>query len=341
MRGQGSGETTHPELPDNWEMVTLGDVCQKPQYGYTTKAAKTGKTKLLRTTDITSGEIRWEDVPFCSKEPDDVDKFRLRNNDIVVSRAGSVGVSHLVKDPERSVFASYLIRFLPYINPDYVRYFLESPLYWANISEQKRGIAVPNVNAAKLSKIQIPVAPDEEQRRIVAKIEELFSELDNGVQSLKAARAQLKTYRQSLLKAAFEGRLTAQSRKNNAGESDTADRLLERIREQREAQHEREMEEWQAAAPRTQRGGATGTKRKKPSRLNEIPEITDAERQVLPTLPERWRYTRLSNVAAVGSGMSVSKSRQPDKPIEIPYLRVANVQRGRLELDSIKHILNP
>ena len=65
-----------------------------------------------------------------------------------------------------------------------------------------------------------------EQRRIVAKIEELFSELDKGIESLKTARRQLEIYRQSVLKHAFEGKLTAQWREENKDKLETPERLL-------------------------------------------------------------------------------------------------------------------
>ena len=80
-----------------------------------------------------------------------------------------------------------------------------------------------------LVKSEIPLPPTNEQHRIVAKIEELFSELDKGIENLKTARAQLKVYRQALLKHAFEGKLTAQWRSENQGKLETADALLKRI----------------------------------------------------------------------------------------------------------------
>lgn len=197
------------KIPSNWELKTLGKVCSKPQYGYTTKATSTGRVRLLRTTDITSGMIDWDRVPYCTDEPDDVKKYELQNGDIVISRAGSVGFSMLIRNPPKKVvFASYLIRFRPTVDEQYFNYYLHSPFYWNQISEKSLGIAVPNVNATKLSDITVPIPPPSEQKRIVAKIEELFSDLDKAVESLKKAQAQLKTYRQAVLKYAFEGRLT-------------------------------------------------------------------------------------------------------------------------------------
>jgi len=64
-------------LPQGWAWTTLGEVCLPPQYGWTTSASAGGKLYLLRTTDITSGKIDWESVPFCSDEPPDIGKYLL------------------------------------------------------------------------------------------------------------------------------------------------------------------------------------------------------------------------------------------------------------------------
>ena len=102
------------ELPKGWIVVTLGEVCSKPQYGYTTKSCPEGRVQYLRTTDLSSGKVNWGTVPYCLTEPDKVDKYQLEHNDIVISRAGSVGYHHLIKSPpNNAVFASYLIRFKP------------------------------------------------------------------------------------------------------------------------------------------------------------------------------------------------------------------------------------
>jgi type I restriction enzyme, S subunit len=103
-------------FPNGWIEKAIEDVCTSPQYGYTTKAVENGDIKLLRTTDITSGKINWKAVPYCLKNPENPEKYILNDGDVVISRAGSVGVSHLIAKPEKAVFASYLIRFNPLIN---------------------------------------------------------------------------------------------------------------------------------------------------------------------------------------------------------------------------------
>ncbi|EQD58555.1 restriction modification system DNA specificity domain protein, partial [mine drainage metagenome] len=116
-----------------------------------------GRIRLLRTTDITSGEIDWSTVPFCTDEPPDVDKYLLHEGDIVISRAGSVGVSYLITRVKPSVFASYLIRFRPgpAVEGRYLAYFLKSRDYWQQIADNTSGIAIPNVNASKISDIRL------------------------------------------------------------------------------------------------------------------------------------------------------------------------------------------
>ena len=94
----------------------------------------------------------------------------------------------------------------------------------------KGGTTVQSIEASRLMAFEIPIPPTAEQRRIVAKIEELFSELDKGIENLKQARAQLAVYRQALLKHAFEGKLTADWRATHAAQLESAAQLLARIR---------------------------------------------------------------------------------------------------------------
>ena len=207
------------ELPEGWAATTLGEICSKPQYGWTCRAAKEGKIKYVRTTDISDGGvIDWASVPYCEEAPADVAKYRVTENDILVSRAGSVGVSFRIVDvPCDAVFASYLIRFKPLdgIPPKYVEFFLNSDSYWRSISEFSAGIAVPNVNASKLASLVMPLAPLAEQRRIVAKLEKLLGQVDACQQRLEKLPTLLKRFRQSVLAAACSGRLTADWREEH------------------------------------------------------------------------------------------------------------------------------
>ena len=135
---------------------------------------------------------------------------------------------------------------------------------------------------AFLKKSKIPLAPHNEQLRIVAKIEELFSELDKGVESLKTARAKLNVYRQAMLKHAFEGNLTAQWREENKDKFETPEQLLARIKQEQEARYEQKLKEWKVA----------GEKGSKPRSPKSLPLLTAEELAELPELPEGWCWTR-------------------------------------------------
>lgn len=100
---------------------------------------------------------------------------------------------------------------------DYLRYFIESKYLLLNT--QKKGTGTPHLNANILKKSKLIVPSIEEQERIVAKIEELFSDLENAVETLNATKAQLEVYRQAVLKQAYEGILTSELRRNHLSDN--------------------------------------------------------------------------------------------------------------------------
>ena len=319
------------ELPEGWVWTTLGDVSQPPQYGWTTSAKNGGKLHLLRTTDITSGNINWETVPFCQKEPDNRGKYLLKDGDIVISRAGSVGFSCLIKKPEQAVFASYLIRFRPVIIDElFLSYFLKSPAYWRAISKSKLGIAVQNVNATKLRKLSLPIAPLSEQRRIVAKIEELFTKLDAGINALHKVQAQLKRYRQSVLKAAFEGKLTEAWRAEHQDEIEPASVLLKRILKERREKWATEQLEQMKAKGKILKDDKWKAKYKEPV----APDTSE-----LPDLPKGWVWVKLEQVTYI-----VTKGSSPRWQgfhyvnDGIVFLRSQNVGWGALNLSNVAYL---
>lgn len=299
--------TAKQNLPSGWIWTTLGELSDKPQYGWTTKAnPEAGTVKLLRTTDITSGTLDWSRVPYCSENPDDLDKYLVQTGDIVISRAGSVGFSYLLSHVERAVFASYLIRFRikPSINKQYVYYYLKSPAYWQAIGASQAGIAVPNVNARKLERVQIPVAPEPQQDRIVAEIEKQFSRLDEAVANLKRVKANLKRYKAAVLKAAVEGKLTADWRKQHPN-VEPASKLLDRILAER-------REKWNGKG-----------KYKKP---------TDLGTSDLSTLPEGWSWcltdALFSYVTSGSRGWAQHYSNEGSL-----FLRIGNLDHDSIRLD--------
>ena len=191
-------------LPSTWRPGRISDVSAKPQYGWTSSAKQdAGGLPLLRTTDISRGPIDWSVVPRCVTSPPDPSRFLLKRNEIVVSRAGSVGLSALITDPPPSVFASYLMRLRPTkdVLPRFLALFMKSPDYWSQISEVTNGIALQNINATKLAAVELPIPPLEEQRRIVDILEDHLSRLDAAGQLLANARRRSELQRSMTLES--------------------------------------------------------------------------------------------------------------------------------------------
>jgi len=221
----------------------------------------------------------------------------------------------------------------PQICPEFFCYYLNTVDY----AQVVTGTTRLKLNQRAMRRIAIAVPPLNEQRRIVAKIEELFSELDRGVESLKAARVQLETYRQSLLKAAFEGRLTEQWRRDNADKLETADQLLQRIREEREARYQQQLEKWKAAVAKWEAEGRPGKKPRKPATPKAFGHPANEDVANLPQLPEGWLWIYLGNAAEVVGGLTKNQKRKA-LPLKRPFLRVANVYANHLSLDEIHDV---
>ena len=163
-----------------------------------------------------------------------------------------------------------------------------------------KALRIPNRGYSRhyafLKKSKLPLAPLNEQRRIADKIEELYSELDKGVESLKAARAQLNAYRQAVLKHAFEGKLTARWREENKDKLETPEQFLARIKLERAARYGRQLQEWKAAVKEWGESDKSGKKPPRLSKLQEISHLSLDETRSLPSLADGWSYLRLGLV---------------------------------------------
>jgi len=149
------------EIPEGWETATLGELCEKPQYGYTASAAERPVgPHFLRITDINKQPwIEWSSVPYCDITEEEARKYLLRDGDVVIARMADPGHAALVEDTPRAVFASYLIRFRP-LDPTYGRflqYWLRSPLYWELVHGRKTGSTRATLNAQMLSDLPLTV----------------------------------------------------------------------------------------------------------------------------------------------------------------------------------------
>ena len=149
------------EVPEGWRVKTLGDLCHKPQYGYTTSAKDEPiGPQFLRITDINKKSwIDWDSVPYCEITEENLDKYRLYKGDVLIARMADPGHGVMVEESREVVFASYLIRFHP-IQERHTRllqYWLRSDGYWKLVSERGAGTTRASLNAKVLSGFPIVV----------------------------------------------------------------------------------------------------------------------------------------------------------------------------------------
>ncbi len=224
----------------------------------------------------------------------------------------------------------------PFLEPNKAKAYLVSGRYWVNnhahilrgngavenaflchqlnVLDYRKyvsGTTRLKLTQASLRDLRIKLPPLNEQRRIVEKIETLFARLDQGETALRHTQTLLTRYRQSVLKAAVTGALTADWRAANAHRLEHGRDLLARILQTR-------RETWQG------RG-----KYKEPA----APDTTG-----LPELPEGWVWASLAQLTSIKGGVTVDKKREATDPLTVPYLRVANVQNGYLDLAQVKEI---
>lgn len=165
-------------IPESWKWVRWGELSQSIQYGYNAPAQQTGRIKMVRISDIQDGTVLWDTVPFCKIEENDIPTYMLEKNDILFARTGgTVGKSYLVKlVPEKAIYAGYLIRtrYSSLLCPEYMKYFMESQLYWNQLKNGTIATAQPNCNGKTLAKMFLPLPPLAEQKRIVEKLEKIL-----------------------------------------------------------------------------------------------------------------------------------------------------------------------
>ena len=170
------------EIPENWGWVRWGSIAESIQYGYNAPAKQEGRIRMVRISDIHENTVAWSSVPFCDIEDSDIPTYLLQPNDILFARTGgTVGKSFLVSEvPCESIYAGYLIRtrYSSLLCPQYLKFFMESPLYWQQLKSGTTATAQPNCNGQTLAKMLFPLPPANEQLRIVKNLVRTFAIID-------------------------------------------------------------------------------------------------------------------------------------------------------------------
>ena len=178
-------ELTEEQKAAGWQVMKLGDLCKSIDYGLTASATeKNTGTKFLRITDIKSGYCDDSSVPFVELSDDERRKYLLHAGDIVIARTGATtGISAWLKNPQNTVFASYLVRFAVKDgehNSRFIGYLLKTDIFQRYIySVLAEKSAQPNASATTIANAELPVPSRGKQDRIA----EILGSVDDKIEA--------------------------------------------------------------------------------------------------------------------------------------------------------------
>lgn len=269
------------DIPESWKWVRWGNLSFSIQYGYNAPAKKSGRIKMVRISDIQEGKVVWDTVPFCDIKEEEIPTYLLSINDILFARTGgTVGKSYIVKEiPEEAIYAGYLIRtrYSDMLCPEYLYYFMQTHLYWTQLRNGTIATAQPNCNGQTLSKMILPLPPLAEQKRIVAKIEELLPLVDRYAvtyEKLEQVNAKFPDdMKKSILQYAIQGKLVEQRSEEGTGEE---------LYQQIQAEKQRLIAE------------------KKIKKEKPLPEIAENEKPY--DIPDNWTWVRFGDLGSYKKG---------------------------------------
>lgn len=170
------------DIPDTWTWTTIADTCTNIQYGTSEKSAPSGKVAVLRMGNLQGGKIDYSNLVYTSNDYD-IERCHLEYNDLLFNRTNSkelVGKTAIYKAEIPAIYAGYLIRVTPImIDSDYLNYVMQSHFFKKYcLAVKTDAIGQSNINAEKLKRFVFPLPPLAEQKRIVARVEEVLAACD-------------------------------------------------------------------------------------------------------------------------------------------------------------------
>lgn len=329
------------KVPENWQECVLSDILYF-QNGHAFKSHDFIKNNadeelipLVKQSQLKGSQVILDDCVFLPSEYlDKYSDFIIRKGDILIGMSGSIGKMSFYNYDYPSLLNQRVGKLELYskdiFNNNFFGYLLLN--LEQNIQTIAKGMGVQNVSSKDIEKIIINLPPINEQNRIVDKIETLFSEVDAGIANLTLAKRQLEQYRQSLLKHAFEGKLTAKWREKHGKALPSADELLEQIQTARQNHYDQQMADWEQAVEAWEEEDKEGKKPRKPNALKKLESIADLNEINLPKLPSSWLWERLGLMTL---SVEYGTSTKSEKQGLVPVLRMGNMQNGIIDWDDL------
>ncbi len=304
------------DLPKGWVWTSLEEATKKITDGshYTPKYFPDGYP-FITISDVNEGQIDFSNAKRISE--DDYDKLKGNCNphdgDVLFSKDGTVGKVIKVDYEKKFIILSSLAIIRPYTfftSSDYLKYLLKSDITLNQATKLKTGTAIRRIILRNLKTVMIPIPPLEEQIRITNKIDELFTKLDAGIQELKLTIEKLKIYRQSVLKTAFQGKLTEKWRETHVDTIETASDLLDKIKKEKNRISKRKYNKFEVSSSK------------------------------ITKLPDTWTWTTLSQIALIVSGKTPKGIISSENNTKFPFFKISDMNTKGNEKFMFKSNIN-
>ena len=309
------------DIPESWIWVRLSQIWsilngdRGKNYPAKSTLSKTG-IPFISAINL-NGKTVVEDENLLCLSQIQYDKLvngKLQKNDVVVCIRGSLG-KHGVYPFDQGAIASSLVILRNYFfnicDDEFLLLYLDSPLFFSEIKKYDNGTAQPNLAAKSLEQFLIPLPPLYEQKRIVAKIEELLPLVDRyavAYEKLEQFNAKFpEDMKKSILQYAIQGKLVEQRPEEGTGEE---------LYQQIQAEKQQLIQE------------------KKIKKEKPLPEI--AEDEIPFDIPESWKWVRLLDLCkSITDG---DHQPPPQVPSGVPFLVISNISSGKLDFSATRYV---
>ena len=309
------------EIPESWRWVRLGDVAsvlggKRIPAGRTLTTENTGY-KYIRVSDMKNGSVSIDSLLYVPSDIyPSISRYIINKEDVYITVAGTIGRvgkipqqidgSNLTENADRLVFQ--------FLDQDWLIRCLESQLIQQQIIDATTKVGQPKLAIKRIQELLLPLPPVAEQKRIVAKIEELLPYLDRYEKAWKRLEEFNRRFpadmQKSILQMAIQGKLVEQRPEEGTGEE-----LYRQIQAEKQALIK-----------------AGKIKKEKP-----LPEI--AEDEVPFEIPDGWKWVRLGDVASVLGGKRIPAGRTlTTENTGYKYIRVSDMKNGSVSIDSLLYV---
>ena len=326
------------ELPENWVWTTMDNISDVVGGG----TPKSKEKRFYQNGSIpwlTPADLSGYKEKYVSNGARFITEDGLNSSSAKIMPAGTVlftsrapiGYVVIAKNEicTNQGFKSFVIK-SDKILPDYVYWWLKGSKQLAESFAS--GTTFLELSGSKAKQLPIPIAPLEQQKRIVAKIEELFSHIDAGIEALNKAIQLPKQYRQSVLKAAVTGELTKEWREQNKDKLAASDKLVQQLEMSKKNHNENVISRWEEAKKKWKEQGEIGKRPGKPKVTNELLELDEDLLADLPSLPDTWAWVLLGDI---GDAIDPQPSHRTPPKVEdgIPYIGIGDVDKVKGEIN--------